>query len=207
MKTLLIFTLLITASAFGATNKKKNKIVKDVPAKDIVSQQAAAPITIAAHSGYAFQNEILTNFTSGGFTSSSPCKDCKSTTDIGVNLSYLYFLPGYLQNKLQVGAEGGLGSVSVNGNSNTNFTLLGIGAYNLENDFKNSIFFKAGLGLYTVQGTGMGTESKFGLFLGGGKRFAWLNNVTLSPEARLVKKGDLDIGFEFNIINFSIYWN
>jgi hypothetical protein len=207
MKALLILTLLITANAFGATTKKKIKTIKAMQAKDIVSIQAAAPITIAAHSEHQFQNEILTNFTSGGFTSSSPCKDCKTTTDIGINLSYLYFLPGHLQNKLQVGAEGGLGSVSVNGNSNTNFNLLGVGAYNLENDFKNSIFFKAGLGLYTVQGTGMGSETKFGLFLGGGKRFAWLNNVTLSPEARIVKRGDLDIGFQFNILNFSIYWN
>jgi opacity protein-like surface antigen len=178
-----------------------------VPAKDTVSLKSAAPVIIAAHSGHPFQNEILTNFSSGGFTSSSPCKDCKATTNIGVNLSYLYFLNGYLQDKLQVGAEGGLGSVSVNGNSNTNFNLLGVGAYNLESDYKNSIFFKAGLGLYTVQGTGTGSETKLGLFLGGGKRFAWLSNVTLSPEARIVKKGDLDIGFEFNILNFSIYWN
>lgn len=215
--TLLISTLIFTSSLFAVTTEtttppKKKKVAKSASAKqatikDAVSKKDAAPTSISSPASNPFLNEVLTNFTSGGFTSSKPCKNCDSSTEFGVNASYLRFLPGYLNDKLQIGAEGGIASVSAYGNSNTNINLLGVGVFNIDNDFKNSIFVKAGLGLYTVQATGTSTETKFGLFVGGGKRFAWLNNVTFSPELRIVKKGDLDIGFEANLLNFSIYWN
>ena len=204
-----ILTLFYTISVFAVVPgtivpPKANKPTRTskILTKDTVSTKAAAPVM-----AQAFQNEILTNFTSAGIATSKPCKSCDSTTELGVNASYLYFLPGYLQDKLQVGAEGGIASVSAYGSTNTHINILAVGAYNLENDFKNSIFVKAGLGLFTVQGTLSSTETKFGLFLGAGKRFAWLSNVTFSPDARIVKKGDLDVGFEANILNFSIYWN
>ncbi|MNL47496.1 hypothetical protein D3C87_1702880 [compost metagenome] len=90
----------------------------------------------------------------------------------------------------------------------TAFDLIGVGVYNVDSDLKNSIFAKAGVGIYSVPNDDLdGFEAQFGFFLGAGKRFAWLSNVSYTPELRLVKRGDIDMAVEIALINFSILWN
>jgi len=127
---------------------------------------------------------------------------------MSLNVSYLYFLQGTSEDRLQIGAEAEISSISLNGNTNTYINLLGVGAYNLDTDFKQSVFIKAGVGIYTIQDAGTNTETKMGVFIASGKRFTMMfDHVTYSPEIRIIKKGNLDFGFEANLLNFSIYWN
>ncbi|NUN05615.1 MAG: hypothetical protein HUU57_07625 [Bdellovibrio sp.] len=82
-----------------------------------------------------------------------------------------------------------------------------MGVYNLQSDLANSLFAKAGVGLYSaLKDDSSDYENKVGLFIGGGKRFAWLKNVSFSPEVRLVKRGDIDFAIEADILAFSIMW-
>lgn len=209
MKTALLITSLVfsSASLLAATTSKKSKTttVKQSKVKDTVSVKRSSTTSVDPQPGAPYRHEILTNFTTGGFSSLKPCDGCKSTTELGVNVSYLYSL----NENVQAGGEGGISYVKAYGNSNTNINALAVGAYNLSTDFKNSIFLKAGLGFYTVSSSGPGsdTDTEFGLFIGAGKRFSWLESVAFSPEGRIVKQGDLDVGFEIHLVNFSIYWN
>lgn len=149
---------------------------------------------------HPFQNEVLVNFSTGEFTSQKACTDCSSVSTFTLFGSYLH----HLKDNFQLGGEAGITSSS----STTLFDLAAIGAYNVESDFKNSIYGKAGLGLASVSGPGgSGSETKIGFFIGGGKRFAIFNNVTYSPELRIIKKGDLDVAFQATFLNLSLYWN
>jgi hypothetical protein len=155
----------------------------------------------------AYSSEITTSATGGVFFSGKRCKDCESGSDLVLGLGYLHTLTG----DVQVGGEGTLRMLSKyssgTGDSETLFDIVGVGAWNFSHDFANAIFAKAGIGLYSViKDDRAGYENKLGFFIGGGKRWMWLNNVAYSPEVRLVKKGDIDLGFEIQVINFSLYW-
>lgn len=156
--------------------------------------------------GGTFQNEIQTNLSSGLFHSGEQCADCDSGTAITAELSYLR----YLKDNFQVGGEAAINILSEEysgtNDSATTFKLVGVGVYNLDSDLKNSIFAKAGVGLYPVIDNG-DWETQFGFFIGGGKRFSWLSNVSYSPEVRLTKAGDLDMAVDIAFLNFSILWN
>ncbi|MEK2688974.1 hypothetical protein [Bdellovibrio sp. GT3] len=151
-------------------------------------------------------NEITTNLTQGHFISGNNCKDCDSGTAIAASVSYLR----YLQDGWQVGGEGGIQILSKafsgTGSSETLIDLAAIGAYNFQSDLKTSFFAKAGVGLYSVR-DGADYENQFGFFLGGGKRFQILDGITYTPELRLEKKGELDMGFNIAFLNFSLFWN
>lgn len=155
-----------------------------------------------------FRHELMTSLTRGSFVSGKECKNCDTGTIIDVSGSYLRSW----KETLQYGVEARLLNLSKEasgtGKSATRFDILGIGAYNLSSDFKNSLYAKAGVGLYSVlKDDGSDYENKFGLFIGVGKRFEWLNNLTYTPELRLVKRGDIDFAIQIDVLNFSIYWN
>lgn len=154
-----------------------------------------------------YTHEITTNLSRGVFVSGKECKDCSTGSIIDVGASYLH----NWQNNMQYGVEARLQNLSkeasATGKSATRLDILGIGTFNLESDYANSIYAKAGIGLYSViKDDGSDYENKFGFFVGAGKRFAWLNNVSYTPELRLVKRGDIDIAIQVDLLNFSIYW-
>jgi hypothetical protein len=199
----LVLLLCVSNGLSAATPLKKNmpkNQKKDIVSTNTYSQPTSSSSSVKSffRGGSEFQNEFLANFSAGELSIEKPCKQCDSNTTISLQASYLH----HLQDKIQVGVEGGLTSYS----NNTLFDLIGVGAYNFDADFKNAFYAKAGLGFFSVA-AGNDTETKFGLFLGGGKRFALFNNVTYSPELRLIKKGDLDISFLATFLNFSLYWN
>lgn len=156
----------------------------------------------------SFTHEFTTNLTRGYFVSGKDCKDCPSGTILDIGGSYLH----YWKDNMQYGVEARLQNLSQEasgtGRSATRIDLLGLGVYNLTSDHKDAIYAKGGVGLYSaLKDDGSDYENKFGLFVGVGKRFAWLNNITYTPELRLVKRGDIDFAIQIELLNFSVYWN
>lgn len=152
-------------------------------------------------------NEITTNLTRGYLDSEKRCSNCSSGTDLYLSGAYNY----YWKQGIQIGGEGSLGIISSEhsrtGSSETLLSLAAVGTYNLEHDLKNSIFVKAGVGFYPIlNDTHSGYDENLGIFVGAGKRFQLWNNISYSPELRLVKKGNLDLGIEISLINLSIFW-
>lgn len=156
--------------------------------------------------GGSFQNELQTNLSSGFFHSGNRVKDGNSGTVIAGSLSYLR----YLKDGFQAGGEAEINILSkeysATNDSATTFKLVAVGAYNFDADLKNSFYAKAGVGLYPVI-DGNSYKTQFGFFLGGGKRFSWIGNVSYAPELRLTKAGDLDMAVDIYFLNFSLLWN
>lgn len=160
-----------------------------------------------AATGGDFTNEIMTNLTNGYFASEKACKDCDTGSTLDLGVSYLRFV----QDGMQVGGEGRIRSlskeVSGTGDSKTLIDIAAVGAYNFDADLENSFYGKVGVGFYSVlKNDRSDYENKLGLFVGVGKRFALFHAVTYTPELRLVKKGDIDVGIELALLNFSIHW-
>lgn len=194
----LIFITLGFASAVQAKNKYSNN---PAPAERNTSS------TSSFLAGGYNEHEVTTFLSRGLFASEKACKDCNSGTTIDLGASYLH----YLKDGWQVGGEGRLQSISKEASainkSVTLIDLVGIGAYNFQSDLKNSFFAKAGIGIYSVlKDSRDDYENKIGFFVGAGKRFALWSNVSYTPEARLIKKGDIDFGIEIALANFSIIW-
>lgn len=181
-----------------------------VIASALCSVASAKDYTSSSFTSYSSQplNEVTTNLTQGYFYSGNRCKDCNSGTNITASASYLR----YLTDGWQVGGEGGLQILSKEwsgtGDSKTLVTLVAIGAYNFQSDIKSSLYAKAGIGLYPVlNSTASNYDTQLGFFIGGGKRFQILNGITYTPELRLEKHGDLDLGVNIAFLNFSLFWN
>lgn len=156
----------------------------------------------------AYTNELMTNLTGAQLFLGKECKDCASGSRFILDISYLHTW----KDNMQYGGEAGMRILSKEysgtGDSETLFDLVGVGVYNLESDFANSLYAKAGVGFYATpkENRTDGYETKLGMFIGAGKRFEFLRNVTYTPEFRFIKRGDIDFGMEFNVINFSIVW-
>ncbi len=202
----LIVSLAAVAMAFTSVAGAKTKSSNTYVAK-------AAPVERSYSSTESFlaggsnENEFTTLLTRGVFISEKRSKNASTGTVIDIGASYLH----YLKEGFQVGGEGRIQmlskEVSPTGDSKTLFDIAGVGAYNFQSDLKNAFFLKAGIGLYSVlNDRETDYETKFGLFFGGGKRFALWNNVSYAPELRFVKKGDIDMGIEVAILNFSVIW-
>jgi hypothetical protein len=149
-------------------------------------------------------NEIIMNLglvgTNGSLKSGKETKNGSSQTNITVGGNYLRTI----NSNVQAGAQAQIQSLS-GGNSETLLTLVALGVYNFDTTFKDAFFVQGGLGIYPVwKDDGSGHESKFGFMIGGGKRFPLWGNVNYIPSASLVKRGDLDIGFDVQFLNFSI---
>lgn len=204
----LILSLAVVAMAFtsvaGAKTKSSNTVVaKAIPSERNYSSSSSDSFLTGGNNDH----EFTTLMTRGVFLAEKACKNCSSGTTIDISASYLH----YLRDGWQVGGEGRLQSLSKEastiGKSATLIDIVGVGAYNFQSDLKNSFFAKAGIGFYSVlNDTNDGYDNKLGLFIGGGKRFALWNNVSYSPEARIVKRGDIDMGVEIALLNFSVIW-
>jgi hypothetical protein len=149
---------------------------------------------------FGTENEIITNGTFGKLLTGKSCKNCDNQTIIDISGTYLRTMNA----NVQAGALAEIQSIS-GGNSETLLTLVALGVYNFDTSFKQSFFVQGGLGIYPVRkDNSLDHESKFGFLVGGGKRFPIWGNVNYIPTASLVKKGDLDIGFDIEFLNFSL---
>lgn len=201
-------TMTVMALAFAvAAQAKPAKVPGAKVSKTTASE--SKDYTTSSYSSYggSYTHEFATNLTQGFYQSGKACKDCSTGSNLTVSASYLH----YWKDNMQYGAEGSIRMLSKelsgSGSSETLLDILGIGAYNFDSDLKNSIYAKAGVGLYSVpKETGTGYENKFGLFVGVGKRFSWMNNISYNPELRLVKRGDIDFAIDIALLNFAIHW-
>jgi opacity protein-like surface antigen len=196
--------LAFTSSAFAAkTSQVPGTKVSNPAWSQDRSYASSGTMTFG---GGTYTNELQTNLSGGLFHSGNQCKDCDSGSVISASLSYLR----YLKDNFQVGGEAAINILSEEysgtGDSATTFKLVGVGVYNFDADLKNAIYAKAGVGLYPVIDDG-DWETQFGFFIGGGKRFSWLGNVSYAPEIRLTKAGDLDMAVDIYFLNFSLLWN
>jgi hypothetical protein len=157
--------------------------------------------TYSSSMSFASENEIITNFTNGSIVTGKMRKTGDTITTTTIAGTYLRTINA----NVQAGAMAQIQSTNASGTSETLMTLVGMGVYNFDTNFKQSFFAQGGLGLYPVlKELSAEHESKFGFFVGGGKRFPIWGNVNYIPTASLVKKGDLDIGFDVEFLNFSI---
>lgn len=158
-----------------------------------------SPSSYASSVSYGYSNEIITNFSHGTLTSGQNVKGGSTVTTIDIQGKYLRTFNA----NIQIGGLAGLQSLSGT-KSQTLLTALGIGVYNFDTNIKQSFFVEGGAGIFPVLNTTGDFESKFGLYVGGGKRFPIWERVSYIPTAAIVKKGDLDMGFDIQFLNFSI---
>jgi len=150
---------------------------------------------------FASENEIITNFTHGSLVTEKLRKNGDTYTTTTIAGTYLRTINANVQGGVMAQFQ----STNMSGTSETLMTLVGMGVYNFDTNFKQSFFVQGGLGIYPVlKELSSEHESKFGFFVGGGKRFPIWGNVNYIPTASLVKKGDLDFGFNIQFLNFSI---
>lgn len=149
---------------------------------------------------FGTENELITNGTYGKILTGKACKNCDSETNTDISATYLRTITANIQG----GVLANINSIS-GGTSETLLTLVALGVYNFDTSFKQAFFAQAGLGIYPVlKDNAPGHESKFGFLIGGGKRFPIWGNVNYIPTVSLVKKGDLDFGFDIEFLNFSL---
>lgn len=160
---------------------------------------AAATSNPISYYNAGYNHELQIGIGQGGLTTSKSGKD--TLTVIQLHMSYARPM---INDRMQLGGEGGFYSTSGGARTQSYFEAFGFGNYNLTADHRNSIYGKLGLGLFAVINDKGDYESKFGFMIGGGKRFALWDHVSYNPEMRLFKKGDQDPTFEIQIVNVSI---
>jgi hypothetical protein len=172
--------------------KSKAKTASQAPAKQVVS-------TPVQQSFYAdFEYELQTTLTGGGLESLK--KGGETTTVINFQAS----VTKVIRSNLQAGVEAQFFNESGGGGSSY-FEVLGVGLYNFDNNLKESLYAKAGLGMLNVINDKFKNEAKFAFLVGGGKRIPILDRVTYTPEARIIV---VDGGTRFQVmaLNFSILY-
>lgn len=141
--------------------------------------------------------ELSLTGTSGSFESYKVGTSSVTEINVSAGLSTLVY------EQVQAGAELSFASVSGGSTSRSGFGILAFGAYNFDYSLRESMYAKGGLGTFPVEDGKGGLENKFGFMVGGGKRIPLWEKVTYTPEARLMKIGDLDMQFKIQFLNFS----
>jgi hypothetical protein len=146
------------------------------------------------------ESEVQVGVIGNGKLTSQKPKDGSTTTVIDARGSYAF----HLQDQIQVGGEVGFFSTSGGTTSASYVELLGFGTFNFDPNIAESFYVKGGAGLFGVPKVNGEYENKFGLFAGVGARFPMWGSLAYNPEARLLKKGDLDISFEIIFLQASV---
>lgn len=207
-----LFTIAALVLAFTVSAQAQKKAPGTRVSKQSQSERSYSTTSSNSYSyGGSFTHEVFFNMTgsrSGGqYLSFKEHKDGNTATVLDVGGTYLR----YWKDNMQYGVEGRFRSLSkeatLTGKSATLIDALGVGVYNLSSDLDDSIYAKAGFGMYAVLNDDAdGYENKLGFFVGAGKRFSWLNNFAYAPEIRMVKRGDIDIAIQIDFLNFAVHW-
>ncbi|MFN8845533.1 MAG: hypothetical protein ACK5V3_02605 [Bdellovibrionales bacterium] len=113
------------------------------------------------------------------------------------------------QNNMQWGFEGGILPLPDGADTKSVLAAMGTVTYNLDSNYRNSFFGIGGVGLYPAwdkDGTGGEYKSAFSLFAGFGKRIEMWGKINYKPYIRVWKKGEEDMSFEIQALNFSIFY-
>ncbi len=194
LSVLLISVFIISAislSAMAQHGKSKKKT------------ELSATTTVTTKTSDVFSNSKSTSFQHEGSVSLS--KGIITTSsggtqfDIGADYHWL------LKEKIQVGGQATIQTVSASGTSYTTTTIFALGTYNLDEDFSNAIFIRGGLGLVSG-GVSGNSQTKIGFKAGAGKRFPLWDHFYYAPNASIQKLGDLDAQLEIMPVNFSVFY-
>jgi|GEM_PF-5242265 len=154
---------------------------------------------VAAYRGASpsYLNELQVNDTHGYFKQYKSGNESVSLLEISG--SYLRLI------KPQIQVGGGVLLHSATGNSYNEF--WGQGIYNMDSNLAHAFYGVAAVGMFnTVNNRGL-NESKFGFYLGAGKRFPLWGNVNYAPELRLANRGDGNLNLDIYFIKLSVFWN
>ena len=163
-------------------------------------QPTATTSTTGWSYGNGFKHEVDLNLSQGYFRTYNVAG--KNISDLNVFASYSYDIG----HNFQVGGDAGFQSID----SISKLTAVATGTYNLDANYADSIFFKAGLGLYPVTKiTNFKIEDKndFGLFVAAGKRFKLWDHVNYKPFVAVAKISDFDVQFIVQFLNVSVNFN
>ena len=183
----------VTAQAQNTMPQKKTT----APRKMVVPSYQQPSSSSSSWSGNNFKHEVDLNFSQGYFRTYSVAG--KNISDLNIYASYSYDFG----HNFQIGGDAGIQSVD----STTKLTVLGTGTYNLDSDYANSIFFKAGLGLFpvtNVTATGIDNKSDIGIAAAAGKRFRLWDHVNYKPEIVILKINNQDVQFTVQFLNVSL---
>ena len=128
----------------------------------------------------------------------------ETRTDITVYGAYNY----HFKDTMQLGFEGGiLPGTDSRGKSKAVMAAMGVFTYNFESNFRDSFFAQGGIGLYPAYDKDDGDKSSELSFFGGfGKRWEMWGKINYMPYLRVWKRGDENARFEFQLLNFSIFY-
>lgn len=157
------------------------------------SSTFSSPVQESYYAGFDY--ELQTALSQGGLQTYKAGGDTMTVIELGVSLSKV------IKNNIQAGGEVHLFNSSGAGSSSY-LEFMGFGVYNFDNDLKQSLYAKGGVGMQNVIGNS-GNESKFALMIGGGKRMYVLEKFTYNPEARIVMV-DGTTRIQLILLNFSL---
>ncbi len=159
----------------------------------------------SAFSSYSFasnvEHEVVLSPTKVSIES---YKDSKSRTNINIYGAYNHFF----QDQMQIGGEGGLiSTLDSKGDTKTLIAAMGVFTYNFDSNLRDAFFVQGGLGLYPAYVKDNAEyNSKISFFAGGGKRFEVWGKLNYMPYARIWKRGDENVRFDVELMNFSIFY-
>ena len=102
--------------------------------------------TYSSSMSFASENEIITNFTHGSLVSEKLRKSGSTYTTTTIAATYLRTINA----EIQAGVMAEIKSTNLSGTSETLMTLVGMGVYNFDTNFKQAFFAQGGLGIYPV---------------------------------------------------------
>ena len=195
--------LSIVTAAVLVLSVEGNAQIRPVGRKTVqpAYQQPAATTSSTGWSyGNTFKHEVDLNLSQGYFRTYNV--GGRNISDLNVFGSYSYDIG----RNFQVGGDAGFQSVD----SITKLTAVATGTYNLNANYADSIFFKAGLGLFPVTKVNIGKiedKNDFGLYLEAGKRFKLWDHVNYKPAIVIAKISDFDVQFTVLFLNVSLNFN
>jgi hypothetical protein len=194
--------LTVVTLAFGL-NAAAKPTAAPTTATKVKTAPAPAKSTVATtpvqESYFAnFEYEMQTSLSRGGIESLK--KGGETTTVIGAQAS----ITKVIKNNIQAGAELQFFNESGGGGSSY-FEVMGVGIYNLDNNLKESLYGKVGLGMLNVVNDKFKNEAKFAFMIGGGKRIPVMEKIAYTPEVRIIVV-DGATRFQILALNFSLFY-
>lgn len=192
VRALTLLTLTVLSFGFSPLALAQKGAKKPTPVKPM---GISAPVQ---QSYYAdFEYELQTSYSNGGLRSYKASGETNTVIEAAASLTKV------VKSNIQAGADVGFYNQSGGGGSSY-FEGLGVAVYNFDNNLKESLYAKVGLGMLNVVGDKGKNESKFGFMIGGGKRILLMDKVAYTPD---VKVTVVDGGTRFQImaLNFSLF--
>lgn len=191
--------LLFSVSLFCSISAFAKRDVAAGPTKTKTSTAPARAAAPVQESYYAnFDYELQTALSRGGLESKKAGGETNTIIEGQVSLTKV------IKSNIQVGAEAHFFNQSGGGGSSY-FEALGMVVYNIDNNLKESLYGKLGVGMMNVVNDKFKNEAKVAFMVGGGKRIPVLDKIAYTPEGRIIIV-DGATRFQIMALNFSLFY-